>query len=337
MGNGFQEAEMARVPARGGNRKHRRTTTKVAAGAVAVSLAVGGLATGASAHGVPNDLPRSGPNIVQLAQSNPDLSILVQAVVKAGYAEPLSQPGIDLTVFAPDNDAFIALLGQLGYSSLDEVPVGALQQILLDHVLPSPVTSAQLAAWDVVDYRPTTFGYLTLDADRSPAAVNDAGIVAADLYASNGIVHVIDKVLLDPDPRPTIAQLAIATPDLSILVEAVVRTGLVDVLSEPGDYTVFAPTNAAFTSLLGALGYTSLDQVDTATLRGILLDHVVGAELDAVDVGGVIDTGAVIPSLGGLGLTFTSAPLAVNGVPIAATDIEGSNGTVHVITNVLLP
>src|SRR5205085_7935836 len=128
-----------------------------------------------------------------------------------------------------------------------------------------------------------------------------------------------------------IAQLAAATPDLSILVQAVTKAGLAEVLSSPGDYTVFAPTNAAFTALLASLGYTSLDQVDTATLRGILLDHVVGAELDAVDVAGIVDTPTSVPSLGGLGLRFTSGPLAVNGVPIIATDVEGSNGTVHVI------
>jgi transforming growth factor-beta-induced protein len=143
-------------------------------------------------------------------------------------------------------------------------------------------------------------------------------------------------VLMDPDPRPTIAELAIATPSLSVLVQAVTKAGLVDVLSSPGDYTVFAPTNDAFAALLASLGYTSLDQVDTETLKGILLDHVVGAELDAVDVAGVVDTGASVDSLGGLGLTFTSGPLAVNGVPIAATDVEASNGTVHVISGVLL-
>jgi transforming growth factor-beta-induced protein len=313
-------------------------TTKVAAGALAVTLGVGAAATGASAHGryEPPMPTHPGPNIVELAQSNPDLSILVQAVVKAGYADELSWPGINLTVFAPTNEAFVSLLGELGYSSLDEVPVWALQQILLDHVLPAPVSSAQLAYWDTVDYRPTTFGYLTLDADRSPAAVNDANIVAADLQASNGVVHVIDRVLLDPDPRPTIADLATATPDLSILLQAVVKAGLADVLASPGDYTVFAPTNAAFLDLLSTLGYSSLDEVPVDALRGILLDHVVAAELDAVDVAGIVDTGTTVPTLGGLPLTFTSGPLAVNGVPIAATDIEASNGTVHVISAVLL-
>jgi transforming growth factor-beta-induced protein len=309
--------------------------TKVATGALVVTLGLGGAATSASAWGAHRPAP-SGPNIVQLAQSNPDLSVLVQAVVKAGYADELALPGIDLTVFAPTNDAFVALLGDLGYSSLDEVPVSALQQILKDHVLPAPVSSAQLAAWDIADFRPTTFGYLTLDADRAPASVNDAHIVAADLQASNGVVHVIDKVLLDPDPRPTIAELATATPDLSILLQAVTKAGLADVLAAPGDYTVFAPTNDAFIDLLASLGYSSLDQVDVATLRGVLLDHVVASELDAVDVAGIVDTGTAIPSLGGLHLTFTSGPLAVNGVPIAATDVEASNGTVHVISAVLL-
>jgi transforming growth factor-beta-induced protein len=320
--------------------RSRKLSTKVAVGALAATLSVGGFATAASAEGSHwwgTPPPPTGPTIVDLASSDPDLSVLVQAVVKAGYAEALASPGVNLTVFAPTNDAFVALLGELGYSSLDEVPVPALQEILLDHVLPAPVSSETLAQWDREDFRPVTFGHLALDSDRAPTVtVNDATVVAADLWASNGVVHVIDKVLLDPDPRPTIAELAAATPELSILLEAVTRTGLAEVLSQPGDYTVFAPTNDAFVALLGELGLSSLDDIDDDTLRYVLLKHVVAAELDAVDVVEILDTGATVPSLAGLPLSFTSDPLAVNGNPIVATDVEGSNGTVHVISSVIL-
>ena len=323
-------------------RRTRKLSTKVAAGALAATLGVGGLASAASAHGggkrdwSPPPAP-AGPTIVDLAVATPDLSVLVQAVVKAGYDDELSSPWINFTVFAPTNDAFVDLLGELGYSSLDEVPVPALQQILKDHVITHPVSSEALAWADVVDYRPMTIGGLALDSDRAPTVtVNDATVVAADIWASNGVVHVIDKVLLDPDPRPTIAELAAATPELSILLEAVTRTGLADVLSQPGDYTVFAPTNDAFVALLGELGLGSLDDIDNDTLRYVLLKHVVAGELDAVDVAGIVDTGKSVSSLAGLELSFTSGPLAVNRNPIVATDVEGSNGTVHVISSVIL-
>jgi len=277
------------------------------------------------------------PTIVDLAAATPDLSILVQAVQKAGLAETLADRHGEFTVFAPTNEAFVALLGQLGLKSLDDVPVDTLRAILLDHVLPWSNNSKDLAGYARRGFDPTTIGGLPLDYDASPAGVNDAAIAASDIKAANGYVFVIDKVLQNPDPRPTIAGLAIATPDLSILVQAVQKAGLVDALNDPtSKLTVFAPTNEAFVALLGQLGLKSLDDVPVDTLKAILLDHVVPKELDAADVLRRADKGRPTHTLGGLDLRFTTSPLQVNGVDITATDIEGSNGTVHVISSVLL-
>ena len=155
-------------------------------------------------------------------------------------------------------------------------------------------------------------------------------------------MHVIDRVLLDPDPRPTIAGLAIGNPDLSILVQAVTKAGLVDAISDPNaNLTVFAPTNEAFVALLGQLGLASLDDVPVDTLRGILLDHVVGQELDHVDLAARCGWwwgwhGTRTETLGGLKLRFSRDGSRVNGTHIVASDVEGSNGTVHVIDAVLL-
>jgi len=278
-----------------------------------------------------------GPTIVDVAVANPDLSVLVQAVQKAGLVDVLADPKADFTVFAPTNEAFVALLGQLGFASLDDVPVDALKAILLDHVVGGSLFPRQLARFDQRDVKPVTLGGLALDYDRSPQGVNDAGLVATDLSPVNGNVYVIDKVLLDPDPRPTIAALAIATPSLSILVQAAVKAGLVPALSDPAaNLTVFAPTNDAFVALLGQLGFASLDDVPVDVLKGILLDHVVPKELDAVDVLERAARHRATGTLGGLELNFNASPLTVNGVNIVATDIEGSNGTVHVIDQVLL-
>jgi transforming growth factor-beta-induced protein len=138
-------------------------------------------------------------------------------------------------------------------------------------------------------------------------------------------------------PATTIVSVAQGDADLSILVQAVVKAGLADTLSDPnGQFTVFAPTNKAFVALLGQLGVASLDDIPVETLRAVLLDHVVAGELDAVDVVGRLESGEGADSLGGLWLQFGAGPLTVNGAHIVATDIEGSNGTVHVIDQVLL-
>lgn len=310
----------------------------VAAVLTVATLSGGALAGTAGAHGDRHhhrhDHRHHQPTLVDLAASNPDLSILVEAVQKAGLVDALVDRRADLTVFAPTNDAFVALLGQLGVGGLYDIDADTLREVLLDHVLTERSDSRRLARSDRRDVRPVTLGGLAIDFDRSPASVNGADVVAADLRARNGVVHVIDSVLLDPDPRPTLAGLAVANPDLSILVQAATRAGLVEVLAAPGDLTVFAPTNDAFVALLGKLGVASLDDIDTDTLRGVLLDHVVPGELDEVDL--MERRGRRTDTLGDLRLRFDRHPLTVNGVDIVATDVEGSNGTVHVIDEVLL-
>ncbi len=114
------------------------------------------------------------------------------------------------------------------------------------------------------------------------------------------------------------------------------KAGLAETLSGPGPFTVFAPTNDAFVKLLAKLGAKSLDDIPVATLKAVLLDHVVAGELDAVDVAGRIPNHQGANALGGLWLRFSAGPLQVNGANIVATDVEGSNGTVHVIDQVLL-
>jgi transforming growth factor-beta-induced protein len=270
------------------------------------------------------------PTIVGLAQSSPDLSILVAAVQRAGLVDTL-QSG-RYTVFAPTNQAFLNLLPKLGASRLEDIPVDALRGVLLDHVLLGRNKAERLSGFDQRDVRPFALGGLPIDFDRSPAAVNNASIVAADLAARNGVVHVIDTVLLDPDPRPTLVQIAVGNPDFSILVTALQKAGLVDVVNSLPAATVFAPNNAAFVRLLAQLNLKSLEDVPVWQLRQILLDHVVYGEQDAVDV---LERGR-LRAIGGLRLEFSASPLQVNGINIIATDVEGRNGTIHVIDGVLL-
>jgi len=138
-------------------------------------------------------------NIVEIASGIPDFSILVQAVDKAGLAETLATGG-PFTVFAPTNDAFVALLGELGATSLDDIPVEVLTDVLLYHVVNSRVYSSDLPAGPLTV---TTLNGDTFDINASTLKIKDfnnreANLVPAllNIQATNGVIHVIDRVIL---------------------------------------------------------------------------------------------------------------------------------------------
>ena len=280
-----------------------------------------------------NVLPPA-PNIVEIASSVDDFSILVEAVVAADLVDALSQPGA-LTVFAPTNEAFVQLLTDLGISK-DELfaDKALLTKVLTYHVLGNALFSPAILARSEL----TTLEGEDITVDPNGPKVNDSNLLDIDIAASNGVIHVIDQVLLPPsitDPQQTIAEIAVGNEDFSILVEAVVETGLVGILSvNSTDLTVFAPTNAAFVALLEATGLTK-DELfaNKPLLTTVLLYHLLNEELFAGEV--LLET-ELFP--------MESEPIAVdaenvqlNGIDIIATDIDASNGVVHVIDGVLVP
>ena len=135
--------------------------------------------------------PAAGPTIVAIAASNPEFSTLVAAVVRAGFVEALSAKG-QRTVFAPTNAAF-AQLG-LTAANIDAVPVATLQRILLYHVAPGAREAAEVLESETI--RMANGGRTTIGVRPDGAYINDSRIVATDVRASNGIVHVIDAVLM---------------------------------------------------------------------------------------------------------------------------------------------
>ncbi len=194
-------------------------------------------------------------NVVQLAQGNPDLSILVEAVVAADLAATLSGPG-PYTVFAPTNAAFAALLTELGVTKAELLANKPLLTAVLQyHVLDARVAKSQIPLGKAIS--PLAGGFFKIDVSGADVVITDgrnrtAKIVATDIPASNALVHVVDRVILPADKN--IVETAQALPDFSILVEAVVAADLAATLSGPGPFTVFAPTNAAFAALLTELG-----------------------------------------------------------------------------------
>ncbi len=299
---------------------------------------------GGDDHPAPAPLPAT-PDIVQLAQATPDLSILVEAVVAAGLVDTLKAAG-PFTVFAPTNAAFAALLTELGITKAALLADRALlTRVLTYHVLPNRVLKADV---------PTNVAIATVQGDTlriSPALVitdqrtRTANITATDVLATNGVIHVIDKVILPtPAPAPVapdLVALAQSNPNLSILVEAVVAAGLVDTLKGTGPFTVFAPTNAAFTELLAELSITKEALLaNKALLTTVLTYHVLPAKVEKAG----IPAGKAIKSVeGGIFkiesifdvLTITDGRNRKSA--ITATDIQARNGVVHTINKVLLP
>ena len=278
-------------------------------------------------------------NVVQVAQSDSRFSILVEAVQAAGLTDTLTAPG-PYTVFAPTNDAFSALLGELGVTKdqlLANKPL--LTAVLKYHVVAGQVPSSAVPLGKAIN--PVGGGFFKIDKVGTSLVITDgrnrtSKIVQADIAASNGVIHAIDKVLLPADK--TIVQTAIANPDFSILVEAVTAAGLVETLNAPGPYTVFAPTNAAFASLLTELGVTKAQLLaNTALLTKVLTYHVVPGLVLKVDVPINTPIKTVEGETLTVGPTLAITDQRARQSNIVATDVLASNGVIHVLDKVILP
>ena len=277
--------------------------------------------------------------VVDVAVNNPTFSILVSALAKANLVETLKGAG-PFTVFAPTDDAFIALFAALGVSGIADLSAEALTPILLSHVVSGNVTSGQLSNGEVQTLNPDkkvligTSGGVTIDGDIK--------VVLADVQGTNGVVHVIDKVIVPTAPETnTIVDVAMGNADFSILVTALTKTGLDAALAnEEAMFTVFAPTNQAFANLLTELGFGGLDDIPVPTLTNILLYHVLDGNNMAADIStGYFSTLSSGPS-DGTNLSFyvdMETTMINSRAKITATNIAADNGVIHVIDKVILP
>lgn len=276
--------------------------------------------------------------ITDVASSNPNFSILVEALKKSGLDDDLANPSSSLTVFAPTNAAFTSLLSELGVSSLNDIPTETLTKILLYHVMGEKKMASQISTgyYSSISGGPEEGSMLSLYVDMSATNINArAEITQTDIMASNGVIHSIDKVLLPL----SIAGHAVANESFSSLVAALTKANLVSAVDDDSQtYTVFAPTNEAFASLLSALGVT-LNDLTAETLTPILLYHVVDGYVPASAV-----TAGYVPTLStafgknvSLQVSTTGGVKLNNTVNVIATDVVATNGIIHVIDQVLLP
>ena len=213
-------------------------------------------------------------NIVALAQGTSSLSTLVTAITTADLAGTLQGAG-PFTVFAPTNDAFNKLDDGVLDILLNNPSV--LADVLKYHVVSGKVMSTDLTAGQVQTL--LTGKTIAVKLGNTVMLNETASVVGADIEASNGIVHLIDEVLLPEGfelPKSSIVSIASQTTSLSILVEALTMfPDLVDALSMDGSYTVFAPTNDAFAALLGVIGQSDLEDIPENVIERLLKYHVI--------------------------------------------------------------
>jgi len=266
--------------------------------------------------------------VVDVIVNSPDHNTLETAVLAAGLETALSGDG-PFTVFAPTDDAFGALPAELLNALLND-PQGLLTNVLLYHVLAAEVLSTDLM--DGMTATTLLGADITVSINNDGVFINDAQVTVADIQTDNGVVHVIDAVLIPPPP--SVVEIIASSPVHNILETAVLAAGLETALSGEGPFTVFAPTDFAFAALPdGTIDALLADP--QGILTDILLYHVAGANALSTD----LSDGQTITTLNGKDVTVTinSNGVFINDAQVVFADIVASNGVVHVIDAVLTP
>lgn len=282
--------------------------------------------------------------IVDTAVANGSFTTLVAALQATGLDATLADETREFTVFAPTDEAF----AELGQDTIDELLADTekLTDILLYHVLADTTVDAATAtslAGSMVDAANGDALAISLDGMR--LFINQSEVTAADVGASNGVIHVIDKVLLPPSDdaandapqTQNIVDTAVAAGSFTTLAAALEATDLISVLAdETATFTVFAPTDEAF----AALGQETIDSLlsNPDELRDILLYHVFpNAAVDAATAISLAGSTITMANEDDTAITLEEGVLRINQAAVTATDIIASNGIIHVIDSVLLP
>jgi transforming growth factor-beta-induced protein len=277
-------------------------------------------------------------DIVDTAVADGRFTTLVAAVKAAGLVDTLKGAG-PFTVFAPTDDAFAALPAGTIDELLKPENKQKLTDILLYHVVSGKVMAADVTK---LTSATTMLGKdVAVKVDMGNVYINESKVIITDIETSNGIIHVIDAVLLPPAEdammeKKTIVDIAVADGRFKTLVAAVQAAGLVETLSGEGPFTVFAPTDDAFAKLPAGTVDTLLKPENKQKLTDILLYHVVSGKVMAADVVKLTKAPTVLGK--DVTITVKDGKVFLNDtVQVIITDIEASNGVIHVIDAVLLP
>ncbi|HSL65211.1 MAG TPA: fasciclin domain-containing protein [Gaiellaceae bacterium] len=303
-----------------------RTTRFFLVLAAVAALAVAAVGSTASAR------PAADGNIVETAVAAGQFTTLASLLQQAGLADTVANGG-PFTVFAPTDAAF----AKVPKATLDALAAdpAKLRAVLLYHVVSGAVPAAEVVK--LSSAKTLNGASVTIRVSGSSVKVDGANVIATDVMASNGIIHVIDSVLIPqaaPAAKPkTIVQTAAGAGSFKTLTSLLRRAGLVGALQAKGPYTVFAPTDAAFAKVpkatLAALGK------DRAKLRSVLLYHVVKGKVTSKQV--VKLRSAKTLNGKSLPIRVRAGKVTVGGARVTAVDVAASNGVIHVVDRVLIP
>ena len=290
------------------------------------SAAVGG--TGPASAGT----RASNVDIVQTAVAAGQFTTLASLLQKAGLVDTLATGG-PFTVFAPTDAAF----AKVPKATLDALAAdpAKLKAVLLYHVVPGRVTAADVVK--LTSAKTAEGRSLAIKVANGSVFVDAAQVTTPDVEATNGVIHVIDSVLIPQEATATapktIVQTAVAAGSFKTLASLLKKAGLVGTLQGKGPFTVFAPTDAAFAKLpkatLAALAK------DKAKLRSVLLYHVVKGNVPAAKV--VTLRSAKTLNGKAVSIRVNGGKVSVGGARVTTADVKASNGVIHVVNKVLIP
>jgi len=269
-------------------------------------------------------------DIVDTAVSAGTFNTLATALTEAGLVDVLKGEG-PFTVFAPTDDAFAKLPEGTVEMLLEPENVEQLRTILTYHVV-----AGQVMAEDVVglDTATTVSGQrLDITVDGGNVMVDKAMVTQTDIEATNGVIHVVDSVLMPA--TGTIVEVAEKAGSFGTLLTAVEAAGLKDVLMGEGPFTVFAPTDDAFAALPAGTVESLLKPANLEKLQTILTYHVVSGRVysDAVLEMEMVKTLADMEAA----VSVMDGKVMIGEAGVVKTDIEATNGVIHVIDAVMLP
>lgn len=276
-------------------------------------------------------VPEPAPDILETARQAGSFDTLVTAVEAAGLADVLTGEG-PFTVFAPSDAAFASLPAGTVESLLEPENIGKLTGILTYHVVPGRLEAQQVISSSSLS---TAFGQpLQIAAGASVTIGNDtssATITETDIPAGNGVIHVIDRVMLPMD----IVDLAASVGVFNTLLAAAQAAGLESVLRGDGPLTVFAPTDEAFANLPAGTVESLLEPENMDTLVRILTYHVAGGTYTSAELAGYSSLEMISGDTAQVSISSSGA--TIDEAMIVEADLMAGNGIVHVISEVILP
>ena len=278
-------------------------------------------------------------DIVDTAVADGRFTTLVTAVTAAGLVDTLKGAG-PFTVFAPTDEAFAKLPAGTVENLLKPENLETLKNVLLYHVVAGNVMAADVVTLDGKTADTVAGSAVNISVKDGNVFLNEnVQVIITDIVTSNGVIHVIDAVLLPPAKLADIVDTAVADGRFTTLVAAVTAAGLVDTLKGEGPFTVFAPTDDVFAKLPAGTVENLLKPENLETLKNVLLYHVVSGKVMAADVvtldGKMADTAFAGKSIA---ISVKDGKVYLNKtVQVIITDIETTNGVIHVIDTVLMP